>query len=124
MSQILDPQEKHLDFENGLIQVRQRFYRGDLNTPKNPRAVRDVPMGHLADALKAMCQGDPERFVFQIETQPEWGKRTSICRDDRDINRHFLRQAAQALGLYWEGFGWPTLRREAVTAIRSALGIG
>ena len=41
--------------------------------PKNRRAYRDVPMGHLAGELKRVCHGDPERFVFQIKT-PEMGQ--------------------------------------------------
>ncbi len=80
-------------------------------------------MGYLSEDLRAMCKGEPERFVFQIETHPEWGKKVSVCRDDRDLNQHFLRPAAVALGFYWVGFGWHALRREAVTAIGSALGI-
>jgi integrase len=123
VSEILGLQEKHLDFHGGLILVRQRFCRGDLDEPKNPKARRDVPMGYLADDLRATCKGDPERFVFQIETHPEWGKKTSICRDDRDLNQHFLRPAAVALGFYWKGFGWHALRREAVTAINAAIGV-
>jgi integrase len=122
VSEILGLQEKHLDFQGGLIQVRQRFYRGDLDTPKNQRSVRDLPMGYLADDLRVLCKGDPERFVFQIETHPEWGKKTAICRDDRDLLQHFLRPAAKALGFYWTGFGWHSLRREAVTAIGAVLG--
>ena len=124
VSEVLGLQEKHLDFANRLIRVRQRFYRGDLDEPKNDRARRDVPMGYLADDLKTLCKGDPERFVFQIETHPAWGKKTAICRDDRDLNQHFLRLAAKDLGFYWIGFGWHALRREAVTAIGSVLGIG
>jgi integrase len=123
ISEILGLQEKHLDFSNGLILVRQRFYRGNLDMPKNEKARREVPMGYLADDLKAMCKGEPERYVFQIETHPEWGKKTGICRDDRDLNQHFLRPAAIALGFYWKGFGFHALRREAVTAMNSALGV-
>ena len=79
-------------------------------------------MGYLTDDLKALCKHDPARFVFQIQTQPQWGKKTAVCRDDRDINQHFIRKAAKALGFYWKGFGWHSLRREAVTAMGSALG--
>ena len=91
----------------------------------DPRAVRrrDVPMGYLTADLKLLCKGDPERFVFQIETHPAWGKKTAICRDDRDLNQHFLRPAAKELGFYWKGFGWHALRREAVTAFNAALGV-
>jgi integrase len=113
VSEILGLQEKHLDFERGLILVRQRFYRGDIDEPKNP----------LSADLRATCKGEPERFVFQIHTEPEWGRKSSLCRDDRDINQHFIRKAAKALGFYWQGFGWHALRREAVTAMNSALGV-
>jgi len=122
VSEILGLREKHLDFDRGLICVRQRFYRGDMDEPKSQKATREVPMGYLAADLKATCTGDPERFVFQIETHPEWGKKTAICRDDRDLNQHFLRPAAIALGFYWKGFGWHALRREAVTSISAELG--
>ncbi len=122
VSELLGLQEKHLDFSEGLIRVRQRFYRGDLDIPKNPKAKRDVPMGYLSADLKATCKGDPERFVFQIETHPEWGHKVAVCRDDRDLNQHFLRPAAVALGFYWQGFGWHALRREAVTALNATLG--
>ena len=123
VSEILGLQEKHLDFVRGIINVRQRFYRGDLDTTKSNRARRETPMGYLADDLKRLCQGDPERFVFQIQTTPEWGRKVSICRDDRDLNQHFLRPAAQGLGLYWKGFGWHALRREAVTDLSAILGV-
>lgn len=122
ISEILGLQERHLDFERNLIMVRQRFYRGDLDEPKNERAKRDVPMGYLAEDLKRLCKSEPNRFVFQIETHPEWGKRIAICRDDRDLNQHFLRPAAVGLGFYWKGFGWHSLRREAVTAMNAAIG--
>jgi integrase len=124
VSEVLGLQEKHLDFEKGLIEVRQRFYRGDLDVAKNQAAERDVPMGYLAADLKTLCKGESERFVFEIETHPQWGKWIASCRDDRDLNQHFLRPAAIELGFYWKGFGWHALRREAVTAIGSVLGIG
>ena len=123
VSEVLGLQEKHLNFGTNKIEVRQRFYRGDLDIVKSQKAERDLPMGYLSNDLKSLCKGDPERFVFQIETHPEWGKRTAICRDDRDLNQHFLRPAAVALGFYWKGFGFHALRREAVTAFNAALGV-
>jgi integrase len=122
VSEILGLQEKHLDFERSVIQVRQRFYRGDLDETKSNTSRRDVPMGYMVDELRSLCQGDPDRFVFQIETRPEWGRKTATCRDDRDIHQHFLRPAAVALEIYWEGFGWHSLRREAVTSLGAILG--
>ena len=62
--------------------------------------------------------------MFQIKTHPEWGRKEGLCRDDRDILQHFLRPAAVSLGFHWLGFGWHSLRREAVTAMGSVLGVG
>ena len=124
VSEVLALQEKHLDFEDNLILVRQRYYRGDLDVPKNFGSKRDVAMGYLTQDLKRFCKGDPERFVFQIETHPHYGQKTALCRDDRAINQHFLRKAAKEAGCYWKGFGWHALRREAVTAASAALGVG
>jgi integrase len=124
ISEILAIQEKHLDFTNGLILVRQSYCRGSLApTTKTPRSRRDVPMGFLEDDLKRMMMGDPERFVFQIKTRPMWGRETAICRDDRAIRKQFLSPAAKALGIYWKGFGFHSFRREAVTAMSAELGV-
>lgn len=125
VTEMLGLQEKHLDFERNLILVRQRYFRGDLDAhTKSGKSMRDVPMGYLATDLKRLCAGDPERFVFQIETRPKWGRGHGISRDDRDLTQHFLRPIAQKLGFYWKGFGFRSLRREAITAIGSVAGIG
>lgn len=124
VSEALGLQEKHLDFETGQIHVRQRYRRGNLDQTKTEKSERDVPMGYLSDDLRRMCRDDPERFVFQIETHPNWGRDKGICRDDRDLNQHFLRKSAKALGFYWKGFGFHSLRREAITSAGSIIGIG
>jgi integrase len=122
VSELLALQEKHIDFENNQILVRQGYYRGELGDLKTPGAKREVPMGYLTADLKRFCMGDPERFVFQIETHPCYGQKTGLCRDDRDLNEHFLRKAAKRVGCYYKGFGWHALRREAVTAANATMG--
>lgn len=124
ISEAMALREKSLNFKTGMIEVRERYWRGDLDQPKNDSAVRDLPMGYLDADLQRLCKGDPERFVFQIETHPKWGKEIAVCRDDRDLHQHFLRPAAEKLGFYWEGFGFHALRREAVTSISGILGVG
>lgn len=123
ISEVLGLQEKHLDFSRKVLMVRQRYYRGDLDLAKNDAAERDLPMAYLANDLANLCKGDPERFVFQISTFPKYGQEEAVTRDDRDINQHFLRPAAKRLGFYWKGFGFHALRREAITALNSALGM-
>lgn len=123
VSEMLGLQEKHFDFARTLIMIRQRYWRGDLDETKGEKSTRDVPMGHMAPEFARIMTGDPERFVFQIKTRPGWGRREALCRDDRAIHQHFLRPAAVALGFHFEGFGFHSLRREAITAISREVGM-
>jgi integrase len=120
ISEVLGLQWKHVDWAQGLLLVRQRYYRGDLDEPKTRKAKRDVPLGYLADLLREVWPGEghEEDFIFAVKTA------RGLCRDDRDINHYFLRKAAKALGLYWRGFGFHAFRREAITAISATAGVG
>lgn len=124
VSEMLGLQEKHFDFDARVIHIVQRYWRGDLDVTKGEKSTRDVPLGNLADEFKRSMSGDPDRFVFQIKTRPQWGRKEALCRDDRAIHQHFLRPAAEALGLYFQGFGFHSLRREAITAISREIGLG
>jgi len=117
ISEVLGLQWKHIDFAGGKILVRQRWYRGDLDIVKSKKANRDVPLGALADDLRAMFPGAGREndFVFNVQTHEGRWKTPGVCRDDRDLNQHFLRPAAIALDIYRQGFGFHTFRREAVT---------
>jgi integrase len=126
ISEVLGLQEKHIDFEAGEISIAQRFHRGNLDSCKSQKSERRVPMGYLADELRMLCLGDQERFVFQFETKsgrPGPRQKTFICRDDRNLLQHFLRPAAKAIGCHVPGFGWHSLRREAVMAFNASLGV-
>jgi hypothetical protein len=107
-----------------MVLVRQRFYRGDLDILKTNKSRRDLPMGYLIEDFRRLVTGDPNHFVFEVKTRPKWGREEAICRDDRDINQHFLRPIAKELGFYFEGFGFHSLRREAVTEYSGLLGVG
>jgi integrase len=75
-------------------------------------------MGRLAGELQRLYPGAEaaEEPVFVIATAH------GSTRDDRTIRRCFLRPAAERLGIYWPGFGFHSLRREAVTAIAAGAG--
>ena len=121
ISEVLGLQWKHIDWERGVVMVRQRFYRGDLDEPKTRKAKRDVPLGQLVEHLRAIQPSEPGHdndFVFSVKTT------RGICRDDRDINHYFLRKQAKTLGIYWVGFGFHAFRREAITAISASAGVG
>jgi len=79
VSEILGLQEKHLNFEHNVIEIRQSFWRGHLSSSaKSQAGNRSVAMGYLGDELKKLCEGDPDRFVFQIETAPHWSRDRAI----------------------------------------------
>jgi hypothetical protein len=91
----------------------------DEDVPKSQKAIRDVAMGELA---RLLAEGNPgpqsaDDFVFSVKTS------RGVCRDDRDILQHFLRPAAEELGLYYPGFGFHSFRREAVTALAQEIGL-
>lgn len=111
ISEVLGLRWADIDFARGVLSVRQRYYRGDLDAPKSERGARDVPLGRLADELRAMGPGRGDEFVFSVRTA------RGVTRSDCDIRRYFLTPAAQKLGIHWKGFGWHALRREAITAI-------
>ena len=119
ISEVLGLQWRHLDFKTGKIMVRQRYYRGNLDVPKSQKAIRDVPMGELSRLLAERNPGPQaaDDFVFSVKTS------RGVCRDDRDILQHFLRPAAEKLGLYYPGFGFHSFRREAVTALAQEIGV-
>lgn len=115
ISEILGLRWKHIDFAAGVVKVRQRYYRGDLDRTKTDESARDVPLGELIEDLRAMHAaaqpGAGEQYVFRVRTK------RGFTRDDRSIQRAFLRPTAKRLGIYWEGFGFHSFRREAITGI-------
>ena len=97
---MLGLQWKHIDLGREIIQVRQRFYRGDVDTVKSERSERNLPMGDLSPDLVPTYPGPVyDEYVFSVRTHVGAEEKPRICRDDRAINQHFLRPAAVALGV-------------------------
>ena len=94
------PEDARNNWARNLVLVRQRFHGGDLDAPKTRKALRDVPLGQLAERLRANRPGPghDDEFIFS--------------------------KTAKALGLYWKGFGFHTFRREAIAAISGVAGVG
>jgi integrase len=124
ISEILGLREKHSDPHKRTLTIEERYYRGDISRTKTINSERIIPVSAwLAQELSKLLLGDPERHIFRIATRPDWGTRTSFCRDDRSIHRYFLKPAAIELGLYTKGFGFHDLRREAITRYEDQVGL-
>jgi len=111
ISEVLGLKWGCVDLDRGLVRVDQRFYRGDLDEPKTEGSKRIVPLGILRDDFGFMrppAAGDGD-FVFQRDGKPL---------DDRGILRNCIRPIAKRLGIYFEGFGWHTFRRQNVTLMQ------
>jgi len=125
ISEVMGLQWRHIDFLRGVIEVRQRYYRGDVDEPKTRKSTRDVPMGCLDEFFERMYPGPGHDydFVFSVNTHLGQWKKSGICRDARDISRYFLKPAAIKIGIYYPGFGFHSLRREAITSISANAGV-
>ena len=119
ISEVLGLCWRHIDFGRGMLLIRQRYYRGDLDRTKSDKSDRDIPFGHLSQLLRKLYPGPQAsgRFCFEIKTA-----RGGVTRDDRALRCNFLNPAAKKLGIYYRGFGFHAFRREAVTAISSKAG--
>lgn len=122
ISECLGLEVRHVDIERGVLMIRQRSHRGEIDVVKSERARRDVPLGHLVSLVAALAADRlPNEFLFELPTYHRGGReRVKCCRDDRDLNQHFLRPVAKALGIYYKGFGFHAFRREAITSLLSS----
>lgn len=107
VSEVLGLQGQDVDVEQGTITIRRRWHRGDLATPKTAGSAADVNVTkELAEQLAALSTGRGWLFA-----RPDSGE----LPDDRDLQQHVFRPAAEAAGCYFEGFGMHTFRRMLVT---------
>jgi integrase len=124
ISEVLGLQWQHIDFLRGVIHVRQRFYRGDVDVVKSERSNRDVPMGLLAKDLLKLHPGAGHEadYVFSVRTHVGREKKPRVCRDDRSIGHYFLKPAAVEQKIYYPGLGFHAFRREAITELAPLVG--
>lgn len=111
ISEILGLRWRCVDLTRGLIKVEERFYRGDSGEPKSERARRVLPLGLLTGRFREHRPNDarPEQYVFENSGEPL---------DDRAILRRVIRPAAKRLGIYFEGLGWHSFRRQNITLLQ------
>ncbi len=98
-----------IDFANKEATCRRRWYRGSEAKPKTVASRRTRSIGPLVAALAARMavSKDQDGWIFPCGTgNPP---------DDRDLQQHILRPAAEAVGCYFEGFGFHQFRRLNIT---------
>jgi integrase len=108
VSEVLGLQVGDIDARAATLHVERRQHRGDIDDPKSESARRVRQVGSFALELLRYAAGrGPEDFIFQ--------RKDGRLLDDRDLQQHVFRPAAEAAGIYFEGFGMHTFRRLNVT---------
>ena len=108
VSEVLGLQPGDIQAEKETLHVERRQHRGDVDDPKTEAAQRTRQIGSLARELLAYAGGiQPDEFIFR--------RKDGRLLDDRDLQQHVFRPAAEAVGIYHEGFGMHTFRRLNVT---------
>lgn len=91
----------------GSLMVSRRWHRGDVSATKSDASECERFVGtRLAKELAALGTG--EQWLF---ARPDCGEPP----DDRDLQQHVLRPAAETAGCYFPGFGMHTFKRMSVT---------
>lgn len=101
---------KPADIKAGLetLRVERRWRRGDEDEPKSEASRRVRQIGAFAALLLDYAAGRPaHEYIFT--------RQDGTPLDDRDLQRDVFRPAAEAVGIYREGFGMHVFRRLNVT---------
>ena len=109
ISEILGLKWQDINFESATLTVARRWHRGDVDVPKSEESKRTRQLGPLVEEFKRKYPGphSSNKYIFaEYEGLPP---------DDRDINREILRPIAKRLGIYFNGFGFHTFRRQNIS---------
>ncbi len=108
VSEVLGLQPRDIDSQAETLHVDRRQHRGDIDDPKSESSRRIRQIGAFAHELLRYATGRKvDEFIFQ--------RKDGRVIDDRDLQQHVFRPAAEAVGIYHEGFGMHTFRRLNVT---------
>ncbi len=105
VSEVLGLEPADVDAHAGTLQVNRRWHRGEFGPTKSAASRRVRQIGPLAEQL--VRHGRDKHYIFEREP--------GMPPDDRDLQQHVFRPAAEAVGIYFEGFGMHTFRRLNIT---------
>src|SRR5208282_2302796 len=111
ISELLGLKWQHVDLQAGILQIVQRYWRGDIDDPKSKTSKRPLTLGYLGDRYRAKAAADnskADNWVF-VRTDgsglPLW---------DSGV-RQALKRAAVAEGCDFAGLGPHSFRRANIT---------
>jgi integrase len=108
VSEVLGLMPADINMKSETLRVDRRWRRGDEDDPKSEASKRVRQIGTLAAELLTYAGGQPtNEYIFRRES--------GAPLDDRDLQRDVFRPAAEAVGIYHEGFGMHVFRRLNVT---------
>ena len=104
ISEVLGLKWRDVNFDDGVLSIRRRWYRGDLSDDgetKSDNSFRVAQLGPLVEEFRRRHPGPQARdqFVFV-------GDDGVMPPDDRDLLREEFRPVLKRLKLYYQGFGW------------------
>lgn len=110
VSEVLGLTPADVDAKGETLRVERRWRRGDEDEPKTEASRRVRQIGCLAAELEEYAATNDRKrheYIFlRNDGRPL---------DDRDLQRDVFRPAAEAVGIYHEGFGMHVFRRLNVT---------
>lgn len=109
VSEALGLRWRDIDPERRTVRVERRYARGDVDAPKSSTSRRERYIGPLADEILFRR---PEASSLD---EPVFARADGRIPDDRDLQQHVWRPAAQRAGIYHPGFGLHSLRRLSIT---------
>lgn len=109
VSEALRLRWRDIDASRRTIRVERRYARGDFDQPKNASSRRERYIGQLADEILF------RRPAGAAHEEPVFAREDGRIPDDRDLQQHVWRPAAERAGIYHPGFGLHSLRRLSIT---------
>lgn len=110
VSEVLGLTPGDIDTNGETLRVERRWRRGDEDEPKTEASRRVRQIGCLAAELQEHASSNGRKrceYIFR--------RQDGRPLDDRDLQRDVFRPAAEAVGIYHEGFGMHVFRRLNVT---------